>query len=201
MKSKYLLALLLVTLAGCSGFRSREPAAQTYLLTLAPGSAAAAAPASPTLAVMLPRAAPGLDSDRIALQTADGRMSYYSASRWTADLPVVLQTLLIDSLRQRGGWRAVLADGAPFGADLLLQIEVRHFEAEYTGSAAPNAHVLLEATLGQRGSRAIVRTVRAESRVPASADRMSAVVAAFNAALNDALSQLQNALAAPAPGG
>lgn len=192
--------LALALMAGCSGFRSRESAEETYLLQVAPAVAATTAPAAATLVVLLPSAAPGLDGDRIALQTADGRMNFYRASRWSDELPAVMQTMLLDSLRNAGGWRTVLAEGAPFSADLLLQTEIRHFQAEYSGTGAPTAHVMLEATLGQRGSRAILRSIRAESRVAAGADRMSDVVAAFNAALNEALTQLRNSLTAdPAP--
>lgn len=200
MSRTCLPVLALVLLAGCSGFRSREPADQIYLLRATPVAGAAAAPVAATLTVLLPSAAPGLDSDRIALQTADGRMDFYGASRWSGELPVVMQTALLDSLRNAGAWRAVLAEGAPFSADLLLQTEIRHFQAEYPAAGAPTAHVVLEATLGQRGSRAILRSLRAESRVAAQADRMSDVVTAFNAALNEALTQLRSSLTAdPAP--
>ncbi len=195
-----LAVLALVLLAGCSGFRSRESADEIYLLQVAPAAVAATVPVAATLAVLLPGAAPGLDGDRIALQTVDGRMGFYGASRWSGELPMVMQTMLLDSLRNAGAWRAVLADGAPFSTDLLLQTEIRHFQAEYPAAGTPTAHVVLEATLGQRGSRAIVRSIRAESRVAARADRMSDVVTAFNAALNEALTQLRSSLTAdPAP--
>lgn len=185
----FLPVSLLVLLAGCSGFRSREPAEMIYLLQRTPAVVAAQPPVAGTLAVMLPSVSVGLESDRIPL-TIDGRMNYYSASRWSGELPAVLRTLLLDALRGSGHWRAVLADGAPFSSDQLLQIEIRHFEAEYSGAGPPVAHVLLEVTLGQRGNRAVLRSARVESRVAARADRMSEVVAAFNAALNDALNQL-----------
>jgi ABC-type uncharacterized transport system auxiliary subunit len=86
-----------------------------------------------------------------------------------------------------------LADTSAFGADMLLQIEVRQFQAEYAAtSGPPTVHVLLEGTLGRRSQREVLQTLRAESRVTAGADRMAAVVAAFNAAMADALKQLDS---------
>jgi len=203
MNSPYRLRLacsaLLLVLAGCSGLRSHEPVVQTYVLLAGVATPPAAGGNSgempgdgaPMLAVSRPTAAAGLDVERIAVVRSDGRLDYYSASRWAGNLPDVLQTLLLDAQRASGHWRAVLPDTSPFSAERLLQVEVRQFQAEYApGASLPSAHVVLEGTLGRRGERDVLRTLRAESRVTASADRMTAVVAAFNAALADALKQL-----------
>jgi ABC-type uncharacterized transport system auxiliary subunit len=104
----------------------------------------------------------------------------------------VLQTLLLDSQRASGRWRAVMTDTGAFAAEQLLQVEVRQFQAEYGASGPPTVHVVLEGTLGLRSQRQVVRTLRAESRVPAAADRMAPVIAAFNDAVADALKQLDS---------
>lgn len=183
--------VLLSLLAGCSGLRSQDPAVQTYLLQAGGAASVAATNRTATLAVSRPTAASGLDTERIAVVRGDGRLDYYSASRWAGSLPDVLQTLLIDTQRAGGRWRAVVADTSAFSAEELLQVEVRQFQAEYAAAGGPpSAHVVLEATHGRRSQREVLRTLRAESRVAASADRMTAVVAAFNAALADALAQL-----------
>jgi hypothetical protein len=59
-------------------------------------------------------------------------------------------------------------------------------------------HVALVCTLGRRGSRDVITSFTAESRVTADADHMQAVVAAFEGATGAALSQL--AAGVPAPG-
>jgi cholesterol transport system auxiliary component len=197
---RMLLPVALLMLAACSGFRSRDAVVQTYVLRgalVTPVSAAPLAPMTeriPTLAVSRPTAASGLDSENIAAIRADGRFDYYNASRWAGNLPDIMQTLLIESLRSSGRYRAVLADTSAFSADRLLQIEIRQFQSEYGSGAAPTIHLVLEGTLGNRAQREIMSVVRAESSVPASADRMSAVVAAFNTAVSDALRQLNAAL-------
>jgi cholesterol transport system auxiliary component len=204
MKPSHRLCLLVhlclvLPLAACSGLRSSEVVAQTYVLQ----AGAAALPAdsanrgelpgdtAQTLAIARPVAASGLDTDRIAVLRADGRFDAFSASRWAGNLPDVLQTALIDTQRASGSWRAVFADTAPFSTEQLLQIEVRQFQAEYGASGPPVVHVTLEGTLGQRSKREVLRTLHAESRVSAKEDRMGPVIAAFNAALADALVQLR----------
>ncbi len=56
-------------------------------------------PATASLHVNRPMAAPGLDSDHIVLVQPDHKMSYYVASRWPADLPSVVESLAVDTLR------------------------------------------------------------------------------------------------------
>lgn len=199
---RMLVPLAMLALTACSGLSSKDPPVQTYVLQagaaalpVAVRPAVAAAGEMPgdgagTLAIARPTAAAGLDNEHIALVRTEGRLDYYSASRWAGNLPDVLQTLLIETHRASGRYRAVLADNAAFGSDQLLEVEVRRFEAEYGVNGPPTAHVVLEATLGTRSQRQVLRTLRAESRVTAGADRMGSVVAAFNQALDEALRQL-----------
>ncbi len=200
MNSRSMTRMLwpLLLLTGCSGLRTHEPAAQIYRLNVTEASPAAVAPAAvrpaeagATLAVSRPTAASGLDIERIAVLHSDGRLDYYAASRWAGNLPDVLQTLLIDAQRRSGRWRAVLTDASAFSTEQQLQIEVRQFHAEYPAAGGPpSAHVVLEGTLGRRSSHEVLRTLHAEARVTASADRMLPVVVAFNAALAEAMKQL-----------
>ena len=186
-----LAAAAIFLIAGCAGFHSDQPAIQVYTLepvftesTIEAGSNAT------TLQVLRPQAAPGLDTDRIALNSGAQRLDYYAASRWPAPLPDFLQSLAIDALRASGKFRAVQPDAAAFAADEVLQIEIRRCQAEYAGDGPPVVHLRLLATLGHRSDRAIVASVSAESTVPAAANRMQAVVAAFQTAVAAALSEL-----------
>ena len=77
---------------------------------------------------------------------------------------------------------------------MVLQIEIRRFQAEYAGDAAPVVHVQLLATLGHRNDRSVVASVSAESSVPATENRMQAVVAAFQSAVASALADLATRL-------
>ncbi|MDE2251546.1 MAG: membrane integrity-associated transporter subunit PqiC [Gammaproteobacteria bacterium] len=186
---------LLALVAGCAGLHSNRAVTQTYVLAPPAASAPAGPPGAVTLQVLRPLAAPGLDTDQIALLRAGQRLDYYAASRWPAALPDLLQTLAVDALRTSGRFRAVQPDATAFAADDVLQIEIRHCEAVYAAEAAPVVRVELLATLGHQGDRALIGTVSAASEIPAGANRMQAVVAAFQEAVNRALAQLAAGLA------
>jgi cholesterol transport system auxiliary component len=208
-------AIAALTLAaGCAGLHSNEAVPQIYTLALtAPaGSATSAGPGAPaiptalggpaagavTVQVLRPLAAPGLDTNQIALLRDTQRLDYYAASRWAAPLPDLLQTLAVDALRASGRFRAVQPDATAFIADEVLQIEIRHCEVEYSPDGSPVVHVQLLATLGLRADRALLASFTAESRKSASANRMQPVIAAFQDAVGEALNQLA-AQPTPAP--
>ncbi len=144
--------------------------------------------------MLRPQAAPGLDTEHIALRRSAQRLDYYAASRWPAPLPDFLQSLAIEALRASGKFRIVQADRATFAAEQVLQIEIRRFQAEYAGEGAPVVHVQLLATLGRRNDRSVLAIVNAESAVPAAENRMQAVVAAFQKAAAAALADLAGQL-------
>src|SRR5580693_3338237 len=113
-------------LGACSGFKSNEPAVQTYLLRPAlPARVATAAPVSDaTLTVMLPVATPGLEGERIALLQGGQRLDWYRDARWSGELPLLVQSSIIDAVRAGGRFAAVESEDAPFGSPYLLQVEI-----------------------------------------------------------------------------
>ena len=192
-------ACIAIWCTGCAGLHSSQAASQIYTLEPAPAPAAAA-PAgavagSVTVQVLRPLAAPGLDTDRIAVVREAQRLDYYAASRWPGPLPDLLQNLAIDALRAAARFRAVQPDATAFAADDVLQIEIRRCQAEYTADGPPVVRVQLLATLGRQSDRTLLASVTAESSRSAGANRMQAVVAAFQGAVGDALAQLAANLA------
>jgi ABC-type uncharacterized transport system auxiliary subunit len=185
-------ALLTVGLAACSGgLHSDSPAVQVYVLRAIPHSQAAGKPPSASIHVSRPMAGPGLDSDHIVLVQPDHKMSYYVASRWPADLPSVAESLAVDTLRATGAWTTVQDSGSAFSSDYLLQIVIRRFEADYSaGAAAPEVHVVLDCTVGRRAGREVIGSFVAEGSSAAAANRLGDVVGAFEAAANQALTEI-----------
>ena len=177
---------------GCTGLHSSAQPEQTYYLRAQP-TAGAAPPAGVTASLRLarPLAAPGLDSPRIVLVQADHRMSFYAASRWPAPLPDVIEALAVETLRGSGVWATVEDSASPFPADYLLQIAVRRFEADYsTGGAAPVVQVVLDCSIGRRAGSDVIATFTTSGSVPAAANRLGAVLAAFEQAGSAALAAL-----------
>lgn len=204
------LGVSLCALAACgSYFTSEAPVAQTYVLrapiTDQPASEASAArpvaagPAvrdSIAVRISRPAAAPGLETDRILL-TRDGReLDFYAAGRWAAPIPDMLGSLAIETLRGRAGIGTVYGEGTPFPSDYVLHIVVRRFDADYgdadygDAQGAPAASVVLDCTLGRRLDRAVIATFVIEARQPADANRLGAVVRAYEAAAHAALEEL-----------
>ena len=186
--------------SACADFHSKQAAVQVYTLeptfaspvaASAPGTALAAA----TLLVPRPLAAPGLDTEGIALQRNGQRLDYYAASRWAAPLPEIVQSQAIEALRASGKFRSVQPDGAAFAAELVLQLEIRSCQAEYSADGPPTVRVQLLATLGRRADRSVLATVSAAGAAQAAENRMESVVAAFQSALGAALGELSTELA------
>jgi cholesterol transport system auxiliary component len=184
--------LWVAALSGCSAFKSNVVETQVYLLQPTAAAEAATASSAPpgSLSVQMPVAAPGLETDRIVLTRAGGRLDYFAAASWADRLPQVLQRVTIDALRARGAFGAVQSDAAPFNTDFTLQIEVRRFAAEYADTGAPTVHVVLDCTLGRRSDRGILTSFTAEASVPAGDNRLGAVIEAFDRAAGMALQQI-----------
>ena len=177
--------------AGCSGgLHSDAPATQVYVLRAAPHSPPAAKPATASLHLNRPMAAPGLESDHIVLVQPDHKMSYYIASRWPGDLPSVIESLTVDTLRTTGDWTSVQDSGSAFSSDYMLQIVIRRFEADYSAGSVPEVHVVLDCIVGRRAGREVIGSFIAEASATASANRLGAVVGAFEEAANHALADI-----------
>lgn len=185
-----------LALAGCGGglLSSDQPAPETYRLgpaqRVAPTGAAAApagVPAAMPVAIVIarPRAAPALDTDRIATyDDASRRFDFYAGVRWAEPAPRMLQQQLVKALAdgQRFGG-GVFAAPARVPAELLLDLELRRFEAVTAGSgAAPVVHVQVQASLVDSRKAARVASFLSEAQVRAGENRRSAIIGAFDAA-------------------
>jgi cholesterol transport system auxiliary component len=192
----------MLLLAGCSGgLKSNLPISQVYVLrpTWSAPATAATAPAG-SVQVTLPLAAAGLATDSIVVLRSGERLDYYSGARWAGATPGMLQTLAIDALRGTNRFAMVQSDAGPFASEFVLSLELRHFEAEYTGPGPPTAHVELVCTFGKRGSRDVIASFTVDGKVAADADRLQAVVAAFERATGDALTQMAANISVSAAG-
>jgi cholesterol transport system auxiliary component len=185
--------LLCLLASGCGGLlHSTARPEQTYYLRAPAAAPAAVAQSGPmSLRVAHPNAAPGLESPHIMLLQSDYRMDFFTGVRWPASTPEVIESLVVQTLRASGDWSSVADPGSPFPSDFLLQIGVRRFEADYSGGgAAPVVHVVLDCILGRREGRDVIATFVASGEANAAANRVSAVVGAFEQATDAALNSL-----------
>lgn len=186
--------LAALALSGCGGlFHSDARPEQVYYLRAAPMAKSndAPAPLATSLRFTRPTAAPGLDSPQIVLVQSDRRMSFYLASRWPASAPSMIETLAVEKLRGSHIWKSVGDSSSGFPSDYVMQVTVRRFEADYTdGSPSPAIHVVLDCLVGKREGREVVGAFLAEGSSQATANKLSAVVAAFETATNTALDSM-----------
>ena len=196
--------LLGLGMAGCSSLlHSDAPPVQVYTLRAGAVSADGAANPHPALAASLrvaqPLAGPGLGTSQIVLLQTDDRMNVYAGSAWAADAPALIESLATQTLRASGDWSSVEDAESPFPSHYLLQISIRHFDADYSAGtgAPPTVHVTLDCTLGSEGGRRLIATFVAAGRAAAAANRLGEVVAAFQQATDLALTSMsQQAFAA-----
>jgi ABC-type uncharacterized transport system auxiliary subunit len=199
------LVVTALCLAACTGSLFRSHASATaYMLSAAPAShgETAPAPGSPAagrpapeipvdLAVLKPKARPGLESERIAVLYPDRRLDYFADARWSGPLGEVLQELAVQEFHLHANLRTVSGDASVFASAYWLEIEITDFQAEYTSAAtAPTVRVSLRARLGSSGDRHLVGQFAATVQKPAAENRLSSIVDAFAGAADASLAEI-----------
>lgn len=209
-----LLAVVVAVLqAGCTSnlLESNIPAPERYRLgTASPSSPApAASPVALELALTVarPRASSALNTDRIAVVPAANRFEYYSDVRWAEAAPQMVQQALVAALEASGRFDGVFAAPARSPSELLVDVELRHFESlAAAADEPPAAHVQLQVSLVDSRRATRVTSFVSEARVTATQNRRTAIVAAFEQAhaqvVADVVARIGEAaatLAAPHP--
>ncbi|MCS6948261.1 MAG: ABC-type transport auxiliary lipoprotein family protein, partial [Steroidobacteraceae bacterium] len=182
-------------LAACSGLQSRSAPTVVYTLNapvFAPDQASLGGRLRAfALQIERPDAGPGLGGAQIALRRADNRLDYFAASVWAAPLPQLLEALLLETLRSSARLGTVHDDRAPFASDFLLRIGIRRFDADYSVSAAaPVIRVAFDCAIGTRADRRVIDQFSVTAESPAAANRLTAVIGAFEVATQRALLQI-----------
>jgi cholesterol transport system auxiliary component len=182
------LSLSLIS-AGCAGTLlgpSGEPP-EVYRLEIA--AVAGGAERLPlALAVARPRAAASLDTERIAVVQPDSRFDHFAGVRWSEPAPQMLQALIVRVLQSDGRYEVVVAAPSRVPADLLLDVELRRFEAVYArGVESPTVRVEFQATLVDTRRARRVSSIVASAEAVAGSDRRGAVLEAFERATGESV--------------
>lgn len=134
--------------------------------------------------VVSPQAPGGLAGDEIALQMEDRHIAYMAGARWIAPAPRLLQTLIIDTINASDARLAPALPDDGVRADYELRLDLREFEAVYDNGDgnAPLVRVRINARLVASNGRHFVASSDFVGEVRASANRIGAIVAAFDQA-------------------
>lgn len=190
-----LVALCAVVTTACSGvLTSDQPARQDYLLKPLSLPSAKAVVTAPGLSLSV-RAVPGLDSNRILVLGPDARLSSYAGAHWPDNLPEVLGSVLQRSLSASGRYSSVTSERSLPLADRMAVLEIEEFYGLQSASGTTSSvSAVLAGSVRCNDER---HTLRLRASEPVADERLAAIVAAHQAALDEVtrqlLEQLENA--------
>lgn len=177
-----------LALSGCITLLPKSKPAQLYRFGPAPAAAAPSQPSSVAVLRTNGHFQEEASDDRI-LTVIGGKAAYIAQSRWVAPA----ETLFNEALSNAFDASPVrlIARGQQGRFAYALRIDVRSFEARYDSGpdAAPTVVVRVHAAL-TKSDQSTVGEQDFEARIPASDNRVGAIVAAFDKAVEDVIGKL-----------
>jgi cholesterol transport system auxiliary component len=183
-----IVAAAAVLAAGCFGGLKKE-VEQPLMYRIDAPRLAPGAPLAADLKVVVGALAPGLDEPGIATRFPGQRIDHLAGARWAEELSGLLESAFVEALQDSGRLRSVQGDLGRFRATHTLVVEVRRFEADYTGGGLPVAQVSFAATLGRSSDRRVLTSFTVSAGEAAAENRQSSVVAALNTAFDRAVTE------------
>ena len=142
------------------------------------------------LELEVPFANAGLATTRIALLPNRTELEYYARASWTDRAPNMVQSLMVESFENSGRIVGVGRESVPLRADYLLMTDLREFQAEYFHGGLPKIHVSINAKLVRARDRTIIGSKNFSAKVDAEADRLDAIIGAFDEAAGKVFKRL-----------
>lgn len=182
------------SLAGCGALSSLAKAGaelDAYTLSPAVGSGAPVKGRG-HLIVELPTSAGALATDRILIKPVPYQAQYLPGGRWIEPAPALIQTLLVASFQNVGGFDLVGRTANGLNPDYTLMTEVMDFQVE---PSVPDAdqfvvRITLMMTLIRESDRRIVASRRFSTSETAASDDTQVLVSAFDRALQSVLEEI-----------
>ena len=178
-------ATVVMTMAvgGCSLVGgSREPAT-----IYAPQVSPAPDPAWPALdwqlSISRPEASRIVGTTRIAVRPVPGELQVYKGALWAKAPDEQLQDALLREFEASGKLRAVARQGSGMAADHRIELDLRRFDADYAGNAAPAATIEVGAMLLGGDGNGVIASRSFTQAVPAAGTDPAQVAEAFGQAL------------------
>lgn len=174
---------LVLALAGCSLVGgSKEPA--TVYAPVPPVQVDQDWPAlDAQLSIGRPYVDGMLDGSRIAVRPVPGELQVYKGAMWATDPGEQLRAAILSTLEASGKIGAVARQGSGMAADYRLELDVRHYEADYGGGAVPSATIEVNAKLLRSVGQEVVGSHAFRQAVPAAGTGTGQVAQAFGTAL------------------
>lgn len=181
-----------LTLAGCISLFPKTPPVTLYRFE----TQTEAADRTAARAISIQRAAgtfnPAAAGDRI-LTINGSQAAYIAGARWVSSASSLFDDAVTRTLQSSPAVR-VASVGDIGHPDYILRIDVTTFETRYLNGAeaAPTVVVQARASLANVDSRASAGAILLEAQVPATENRVSAIVTAYGSATTQVMGQLKN---------
>lgn len=187
------LAAALAALSGCatvSALSSASAPLDAYALTPLAFSGEGGG-GSRHIVVEVPTTSGAIATDRILVKPSALQAAYLPGARWVDAAPVLVQTLLVQSMQASGAFRLVSRSSLGLFPDNTLVTELNAFQAEPGPPEGPAyvVRVAMTMTLVRESDGALVASRSFAASAGAASVQPLAIAAAFDAATGAALRQ------------
>lgn len=188
----YRLLLAAATLlAGCTGLQAPHMESPSNYLLEAKSSTL---PATQTrrdlaIAVSMPRARPGFDTQRMAYVRQPHELEYFATHQWIDTPSHMLAPLLAQALEQSAGFISVVQSPGAVAADVRLDTELVRLQQNF-GTQPSRVNLTLRAQLIDVRSKRVLAAKQFDETENAAEDNAYGGVTAANRALQRILEQL-----------
>ena len=189
---KALFVLLALGLSGCITVFPKTKPSQLYRFDGRQTVIAAANPAGTRVGVV--RAGGSFNAaagDRI-LTVTGSQVAYLAQSRWAEPADTLFNEALLGAFNAGPGPARLVIRGEPARADYTLRLDVQRFEAVYDHGprSAPDVRIEVHMVLIRASDRVLVKDETIAVQARATDNRVSAIVAAFDKAVGEALAAI-----------
>jgi cholesterol transport system auxiliary component len=191
LSRRWVPSAMALALASCAKLLGVSPPPHLYRVT--PKSTFPSNLPHPPVQILVdvPLAPSGLDTPRIALSRSAVSIDYFADSEWTDRVPLLVQTVLLESFENSKAITAIDRESIGLRADFILKTEIRHFEALYDSpSGAPDVWVAIIARLVNPSGRDIVAQASFERHNRAKANDIPEIILAFDEALGGVIEDI-----------
>lgn len=192
MRQLSLIVMTALSLTACGSLLPKgDPAPRLYTLNAPPSAPGTTKKLPFDMQILMPQAAPGLDTERVILRTTDNRIDYYADAKWAGTAPALVQSVLVESFEKNNTLHAVGSDLVSMSQHYNLQIEIRDFQSEYiVNTTMPRAHVRLVAKLIKADTNKVIATTSYDETNVAGSNTLQNIVIAFDRALQQATNRI-----------
>ncbi|QYR52718.1 ABC-type transport auxiliary lipoprotein family protein [Lysobacter soyae] len=138
------------------------------------------------ISVRRPTALGLIDSPRILVRPNANEIQVYAGAAWVDSAPELVQSAVVQLLEDSEATRTTVRRGSGIPGEYELLMDLRHFEADYSGGATPVAVVEISAKLVRAEASGVIENRVFRATAPASGTDVAQVVSAFDTALSKA---------------